>query len=112
MLIKEIPGAKSKILEILQYVCDQKVNEMVAKDNFEEISRVLRLYIENPRHNRKKYTMPPESDVENMELRRGWGEFDKLSDIDLWVDGKQSDLTAIFRIKLSSDISLYDIKVL
>lgn len=43
--------------------------------------------------------MPPESSVAEMETREGLGPFDKLSDIDLWIDGEPSDLTAVFRIK-------------
>jgi len=120
MLIKEIPEAKSRILEILQHICNQEVDgkkEISTEDDSDGMFRVLKNYIANPRYNRKKYTMPAESNVENMELRKGWSEFDRLSDIDLWVDGEPSDLTAIFRIELSSknnfpNVSLYDIKVL
>lgn len=120
MKIKNIPTAKQKITSILQIICTQNIvsnRNILDEDNSIEISRVLANYISNTKYSRQKYTMPPESEIENMELRQGWGKFDSLSDIDLWVDGQQSDLTAIFRIKTKTEkdecvVLLYDIKVL
>jgi len=119
-MVKDIPNAKIQIMDLLKIICNHQITQnkqILDEDNSFELSRVLENYISNPKHKRQRYTMPPESSVAEMETREGLGPFDKLSDIDLWIDGEPSDLTAVFRIKTSactgeSTVFLYGLKVL
>ena len=119
-MVKDIPNAKIQIMDLLKIICNHQITQnkqILDEDNSFELSRVLENYISNPKHKRQRYTMPPESSVAEMETREGLGPFDKLSDIDLWIDGEPSDLTAVFRIKTSactgeSTVFIYDLKVL
>ena len=122
MQVKDISDAASQIKSILKLICNHYViapglERHVGVGPSPEIQRALNEYLGNQNTSATIYTMPPDADIENAETRRGWAELDVLVDIDLWTDGVQSDLTAIFRIKVNQNkkcsvVSLYDVSVL